>query len=496
MFMSIFTKEMSIEVLKKSCGILSIPNGITELDGDFAFLYDMESNGNNFHFRNIIIPATVEKINGIFLTEYSPDETPVKKFKAIHVHEDNPHFCSVDGVLFSKDMTRLIRYPCGKKEEEYIVPETVVIIENSAFDCNVYLKSIVLPKSLKRIESFAFGRCNSLVNINLPKGLEYIGDECFYCSNTIHRLVIPETVPFIYSSIIDNCAVLEIPDTLTEIKYDYVPTEFLNMPYIGPAILTSNNPVVVEFAETYDYNHFEGYFEDENGIIWSSDKKTLISFPIFWDHDIYNVPFETKYIYRKAFKCNQTVKRVVAETKITVVGKDCDDNQYKFKEPLSGNDFKVLIGELWKNKEKDKIENMRPEHTAKYVFISYSSKNQDIADSTRRLLKSCNISCWMAPYDIPAGSKYAHVINDAIEHSSCLLLLLTNDSQNSQFVEREVERAITYRKPIITMQLEDVILNSGFKFYLGEEQIVAVRDIDQNNPEMLKIIQGLKAFVE
>ncbi len=130
-----------------------------------------------------------------------------------------------------------------------------------------------------------------------------------------------------------------------------------------------------------------------------------------------------------------------------------------------------------------------------YAFISYSSKNQAMADATRSLFKECGISCWMAPYDIPAGGKYAYVINDALENCGCLLLLLTNDSQTSQFVEREVERAITYHKPIITMQLENVVLNSGFKFYIGYEQIVAVHDIDANNPGMQKIINGVKAFV-
>ena len=114
----------------------------------------------------------------------------------------------------------------------------------------------------------------------------------------------------------------------------------------------------------------------------------------------------------------------------------------------------------------------KDEKSTGYVFISYSSKNQQMADSVRLMLKENRIPCWMAPYDIPAGHRYAYVINEALENCSCLLLLLTNASQNSQFVEREVERAITYRKPILPMQLEDLELNSGFKFYIGNSQIV------------------------
>lgn len=128
----------------------------------------------------------------------------------------------------------------------------------------------------------------------------------------------------------------------------------------------------------------------------------------------------------------------------------------------------------------------------RYVFISYSSKNQEKADSVRKLLIEEGISCWMAPYDIPAGSKYAHVINDALENCSCFILLLTNASQESQYVEREVERAIAYKKVIIPVQLESLELNSGFKFYIGSSQIIAVPKIDIGADEVKRVIDGIQ----
>ena len=44
------------------------------------------------------------------------------------------------------------------------------------------------------------------------------------------------------------------------------------------------------------------------------------------------------------------------------------------------------------------------------------------------------------------------------------VLLLTEDSQNSEFVEKEVERAVTYKKIIIPIMLGNIELNSGFRF--------------------------------
>ncbi len=131
----------------------------------------------------------------------------------------------------------------------------------------------------------------------------------------------------------------------------------------------------------------------------------------------------------------------------------------------------------------------------KYVFISYSSINKEFAEDARNLLIQEKISNWMAPYDIPAGARYAHVINDAIEKCSCVLLILTKEAQASVFVEREIERAVSYRKPVISIHLDNSELNSGFKYYIGSEQIVRAKAIDRNSYEMKKILDGINHII-
>ena len=130
-----------------------------------------------------------------------------------------------------------------------------------------------------------------------------------------------------------------------------------------------------------------------------------------------------------------------------------------------------------------------------YVFISYSSRNQQYAEATRSLLQEEAIPHWMAPYDIPAGSKYAHVINDAIEKCSCVLLLLSAEAQASEFVEREIERAVTYKKPIISMHLDRSSLNSGFRYLIGNSQIIPVNNIHKKHYEVDKILNGIRALI-
>lgn len=130
-----------------------------------------------------------------------------------------------------------------------------------------------------------------------------------------------------------------------------------------------------------------------------------------------------------------------------------------------------------------------------YAFISYSTKEQLSADAMKKLLEKQGIQTWMAPGDIPAGSRYAQVINKAVKGCSCLILMLSENSQNSIWVAKEVERAVNYRKPIIPVQLEDLVLNDEFELYISTDQVVAVKTIDEDSEGIQKILTSAKAIV-
>ena len=106
-----------------------------------------------------------------------------------------------------------------------------------------------------------------------------------------------------------------------------------------------------------------------------------------------------------------------------------------------------------------------------YAFISYSSKQQADADKLRLLLQNNHIDTWMAPHDLPQGADYADVINDVIRDAACVVLLLTEDTQSSVFVDKEIERALHYGKTIAPIQLGQVELNDSFAFYLCNDQL-------------------------
>ncbi len=109
---------------------------------------------------------------------------------------------------------------------------------------------------------------------------------------------------------------------------------------------------------------------------------------------------------------------------------------------------------------------------AKSVFISYSSQDGYYADKLTRMLEKMKISYWKAPEMIPAGSSYAKEIPRAIRDCKAFVLLLSEFSQKSIWVEKEVDSAIYYRKRIIPFQLDDVPLNDMFHFYLNNVQMI------------------------
>lgn len=131
-----------------------------------------------------------------------------------------------------------------------------------------------------------------------------------------------------------------------------------------------------------------------------------------------------------------------------------------------------------------------------YVFISYCSKDQSAAEAMRDFLADNGIRTWMAPHDIPAGSKYAQVINHALRDCACLVLILTNESQSSTWVAKEVERAIHYKKTVMPLQLEDLVLNDEFEFYISTDQIVPIKRIDANSPALQKVLRSIQVCLE
>ena len=111
-----------------------------------------------------------------------------------------------------------------------------------------------------------------------------------------------------------------------------------------------------------------------------------------------------------------------------------------------------------------------PSATELAAFISYAKpdreKAQEIADS----LEQRGFKCWIAPRDVRPGRSYGDEIIRSFERSRTLILVLSEASNGSGFVSREIERAVSKNKPIFTVRVEDVMPAPALELFISSTQ--------------------------
>lgn len=96
----------------------------------------------------------------------------------IKVDEENKYFCDVDGVLFTKDKTKLIAFPRGRLGDIYCVPEGTLIIGENAFS-NSYVTEIKTPASVSVLEKQSFYASYSYLVDLSDSPIKKLGAGCF-----------------------------------------------------------------------------------------------------------------------------------------------------------------------------------------------------------------------------------------------------------------------------------------------------------------------------
>jgi TolB-like protein len=109
------------------------------------------------------------------------------------------------------------------------------------------------------------------------------------------------------------------------------------------------------------------------------------------------------------------------------------------------------------------------------AFLSYASRDAEVAERLCRDLEAGGITVWMAPRDVPAGANYADAIVRALNGCRALVVVLSAHSVHSAHVGKEIERASSKGRPILAVRLDDVALTPALEYFLSESQWIDAR---------------------
>ena len=125
------------------------------------------------------------------------------------------------------------------------------------------------------------------------------------------------------------------------------------------------------------------------------------------------------------------------------------------------------------------------------VFISYSSKDKSAADAVCATLENRRFRCWIAPRDVPPGQPYAAALVSAIKNSKVFVLILSEGSNASGAVMRELEEAVDSGIPILPFRIEEIEPTEAIRYY-----IKPIHWIDALNPPLEEHLDKLAEAVQ
>jgi hypothetical protein len=140
---------------------MTVSEGIQSINGD-AF--------TGSTLKKIYLPASLNTFRSSRL---------MRKLEGIYVDSASQYYKDVDGVLYNKNMTTLIKYPAQKTATTFTVPGGVTTVDDDSMDSNTSIQKVVLPDSVKEVRMNAFGGCSKLSEVTLPEQCESAGQFAF-----------------------------------------------------------------------------------------------------------------------------------------------------------------------------------------------------------------------------------------------------------------------------------------------------------------------------
>ncbi|MEZ5277800.1 MAG: leucine-rich repeat domain-containing protein [Opitutaceae bacterium] len=243
---------------------------------------------------------------------------------AFQVSESNLFYRSLEGVLFDRPQTTLLRCPEGRTGV-YEIPEGVTSIEDRAFYRCTNLTSVTIGNSVTSIGQYAFYECSILTSVTIPDSVTGIDNFTFYGCSSLTSVTIPDSVTGIGSYAFYGCSSLTsvtLGNSVTSIaKLAFGACTSLTSVTIGTkvesialgAFHSCTNLVAFQVGED------NAFCSSKEGVLFDKPQTTLLRYPE-GRAGFYEIPDSVTSIGRSAFSSCTSLTSVTIPDSVTSIG--------------------------------------------------------------------------------------------------------------------------------------------------------------------------------
>lgn len=259
--------------------------------------YDNGNNNNGYYYPSLDVKG------GSFIN--------CPALKEFIVDKNDNNYMTIDGVLYSKDGTTLIRYPAGKTDKTFTIPDTVKYIDSYAFEGATNLESIYNVSYLDSPKIFS--NCTSLKNIEISSSVEMVDLSAFENCTSLKQLVFPASVGSIY----ENHNWDEYDDRFkletTALESINIPSNSTDYPEDFAAMLPGSLKNITVSAD-------DSNFKLVGNALFSTDMTKLYRYLGGSQNTTYTVPDSVTSIEQNAFKNCKNLKSITVGSNVTTIG--------------------------------------------------------------------------------------------------------------------------------------------------------------------------------
>ena len=129
------------------------------------------------------------------------------------------------------------------------------------------------------------------------------------------------------------------------------------------------------------------------------------------------------------------------------------------------------------------------------VFISYSTKDHQVANAVCAYLERERIRCWIAPRDIRPGQNYGEAIVQGLNGCNVLVIIFSENSNNSRHVIKEVERAVSKGSVVVPFRVQDILPSGAMEYFLSSEHWLDALTPPLDS-HLIKLVSTVRAVVK